>query len=134
MKQLFHNYTLWEDFKNGMWNRVSKSKESKMLPIAIEFTGNAQKYGAAMIRVINEWPVTCEHNLTDNIQNRRAFLGHCAVCLELGIPEYITRLAWHELTQKQQDEANAMADSAIEQFTLNHNAKVYNHAQTSLRF
>lgn len=132
MKQIFHNYKLWEDFQNGMWRRVTAAEESSMLLIAIEFTENAEKYGKAMLRVINEWPITCEHNLTDNNQNRRAFLGHCAVCLELGIPESITRLAWHQLSQKQQDEANAMAGYAIEQFEIKLNAKLYNHAQTRL--
>jgi hypothetical protein len=134
MKQIYHNYTLWEDWLNGMWRKVTQSEENKMLPIAIEFTGNAEKYGNAMMRVINEWPITCEHNLTDNSQNRRAFLGHCAVCLQLGIPEYITRLAWHQLSQKQQDEANDKADYAIEQFEIKLKSKIYNHAQTVIEF
>jgi len=134
MKQLFHHYTLWEDFNAGMWNKVTKLQEDEMVKIAVEFTGNAVKYGSAMIRVIDEWPVTCEHNLTDLNQNRRAFIGHCAVCLQLGIPEYITRIAWHKLSQKQQDEANAMADNAITLFETRLSQKIYNHAQTVIEF
>ena len=134
MKQLFHNYIHWEDFKNGMWKRVTAIEENSMLLTAIEFTGDAERYGKAMLRVVNEWPITCEHNLTDSSLNRRAFIGHCAVCLELGIPEYITRLAWHELSQKQQDDANLKADYAIQIFEKRLIDKTYNHAQTVIEF
>lgn len=120
MKQIFHPYTKWEDFKNGMWNKVEDSIEDEMLQIAIEFTGDHKKYGLAMLRVIEEWPMTCEHNLTDNGINQRAFIGHCAVCLELKIPEYITRMAWHYLSQKQQDLANNQADIAIAKWKENY--------------
>ncbi len=116
MKQVYHHYSKWEDFKNGMWNKVSQQEEDEMLKIAIDFTGDYKLYGKAMLRVIKEWPLTCEHNLTDNAINQRAFIGHCAVCLELGIPEYITRMAWHHLSQEQQDLANNEATVAITQW------------------
>jgi hypothetical protein len=116
MDQIYHPYWLWEDYKNKMWKKQPKEKELEMLPVAIEFTGDHIKYGSAMLRVIKEWPITCEHNLTDIGINQKAFIGHCAVCLELGIPEYITRLAWHQLTQEQQDKANAAAEFAIAQW------------------
>ena len=120
MKQIFHHYSKWEDYKNGMWRKVTKEDEENMLKIAIDFTGNYKKYGAAMFRVIKEWPFTCEHNFTDNGINHQAFVGHCAVCLELGIPEYITRMAWHFLTQEQQDLANLEADKAKEEWINNY--------------
>jgi hypothetical protein len=131
LKQVFHPYWVWEDYINGMWRKESKEFELQWLPIAITFTGDHNKYGAAMIRVINEWPISCEHNLTDKSQNRRAWIGHAAVCLELGIPEYITRMAWHHLTEKQQIKANRKADIAIEKWET---TKAKNYAQTEIRF
>lgn len=113
MKQIYHPYWNWEDFKAGMWGKVGPQDELSMLGHAIEFTGNHELYGQAMLRVIEEWPITCEHNLSNESQNRRAFIGHAAVCLELGIPEYIVRMAWGKLTQEQQDLANKAADIAI---------------------
>ena len=65
-----------------------------------------------MLRVVNEWPLSCEHNLTADC-NRQAWIGQAACCLALGVPEDITREAWHMLTQSQQDEANRKADEAI---------------------
>jgi hypothetical protein len=94
-----------------------------MLPQTIEFTGDHIKYGLAMMRVIREWPITCEHNLTDNSINQKAFIGHCAVCLQLGIPEYITRMAWKYLSKDQQDKANERAQFAIDTWNLDFTSK-----------
>lgn len=113
MKRIYHNYLKWEEHHAGMWGKVSKEIADTMLIKAIEFTGDDQLYGSFMMRVINEWPVSCEHNLTDRSMNRQAWIGHAACCLALGIPEHITRLAWHHLTQEQQDKANNQATKAI---------------------
>lgn len=113
MKRIYHPYTKWEEFHAGMWNKHSPEIEEKMLGFAIEFTGDANRYGAAMLRVIEEWPYSCEHNLTCKGMNRQAWIGHAAICLEHGIPEHVTRAAWNELTDQQRIEANAMADIAI---------------------
>lgn len=126
MKRIYHHYEKWEDFKNGMWRRVSPEDELSMLGQAIEFTGNATKYGMAMIRVINEWPITCEHNLTNQSINQKAFIGHCAVCLELGIPEYIVRMAWKHLSDSQRFEANKKAEIAINQWVYKKNELIKN--------
>lgn len=134
MKQVFHHYEKWEDFRNGMWRRVSPQDELSMLPQAVEFTGDHIKYGLAMMRVIREWPVTCEHNLTDNSINQKAFIGHCAVCLQLGIPEYITRMAWGYLSKEQQDKANERAQHAIDTWKLDFNSKKLRCAQETIRF
>lgn len=125
MKQIFHNYQKWEDYINGMWRKETKEYEDVHLKIAIEFTGNDELYGNAMMEVIENWKYTCEHNLSDKSINRKAFIGHCAVCYKLGIPEYITRMAWHYLTQEQQDKANKKAEHAIKQWEL----KQTNHAK-----
>lgn len=113
MKQIYHPYHLWEDYKAGMWNKIPSSEEPRMLDEAIRFTGDAVEYGSWMVKVINSWPITCEHNLTDLGQNRKAFVGHCAAFMAIGSPEYITRSAWGYLTDKQREEANKMADIAI---------------------
>ena len=134
MKQIFHHYQKWEDFKNGMWRKVSPEDEVSMLAEAKAFTGDHTKYGLAMMRVIREWPLTCEHNLTDNSINQKAFIGHCAVTLQLGIPEYITRMAWGMLTEEQQTKANERAQHAIDTWKLDFNSKKLRCAQEIIRF
>jgi len=96
-----------------MWRKETIEYETKNLPLAIEFTGDHVLYGNAMMRVIKEWPISTEQNLTDNSINKKAWIGHAACCIEKGFPEYLVRLAWHQLTQTQQDLANLEADKAI---------------------
>jgi hypothetical protein len=129
IKQIYHPYWLWEDFKNGMWRKLTKEEEIKLLPKIIEFTGNYELYGGAMFEVIKEWKFSCEHNLSDLSVNRRAWLGHAACCFKCGWPEYMVREAWNQLTPDQQFKANMMADNAIREWEL----KYKNHAETQLR-
>lgn len=96
-----------------MWREITRREHDAMLPHVVAFTGDAGLYGDAMLRVVAEWPVSCEQNLTDTGQNRRAWVGHAACCLATGAPEYLTREAWGHLTQEQRDKANARADQAI---------------------
>jgi len=108
--RVYHPYWDWECYVNGMWRRVDKSEYSKMLNDAIAFTGDHLKYGEAMQKVVLEWPKTMEHHLTNPSINKKAFIGHCAVCYKLSIPEYIVRDAWKRLTDRQRLLANLEAD------------------------
>ena len=113
MKRVYHPFHLWEEHKHGMWRVISGEKADEHIARAIGFTGDALLYGLWMMRVIDEWPMSCEHNLTCLGMNRQAWIGHAACCLAIGCPEELTRLAWHRLTTQQQDEANEQADIAI---------------------
>jgi|WetSurMetagenome_2_1015567.scaffolds.fasta_scaffold500146_1 hypothetical protein len=124
IKRIYHPYWDWEDFKSGMWNKVGKESEIKMLPIAIKFTGNHIEYGRAMKRVIYEWPISCENNLTDNSINQKAWLGHAACSIELQIPEYIIRQAWKLLTDEQRILANLQAELYIRMWLCIHRKKI----------
>lgn len=132
MKQVYHSYLFWEDFKNGMWRKETKEYEDRELPNVVLFTADTLAYGTAMIRVIKEWKIACEHNLTNRAINRRAWIGHAACCLERGYPEYMVRMAWMQITEQQRIEANLMADSAIQKWTDQYNSKLYNTQQLTL--
>lgn len=114
MKQVFYPFWEWEDI--GMWRALESGERAGFLSKAIEFTGNAKAYGQAMLQVIPAMPIACRQNLTDTGQNRRAWIGHAACFLAINCPEDVTREAWGLLTQQQRDEANAVADHAIEQW------------------
>src|SRR5690242_15531267 len=99
-----------------MWRKATKAEEAELLPLAIEFTGNAPLYGSFMVMVTEKWPIACEHNFTEVSMNGRAWIGHAAACLAIGAPEYITRRAWWMLTQEQRDAADLEAENAIKQW------------------
>jgi len=117
-KRVYHPYELWEEIKFGMWDDVSEEKE--WLEKAILFTGSHKLYGSFMMRVISEWPISCENALTDYNINRRAWVGHAACALGIGCPEHITRKAWRFLSYEQQYLANEEASRAIRAWENNY--------------
>lgn len=132
MKQVYHHYEKWEDFKNGMWRKESKEYEESTLKNVVQFTGDHSLYGNAMLRVTLEWPITCEHNLTNKSINRKAWLGHAACCIEKNFPEYLVRQAWGMLAEEQRVKANQAADSAIKKWEYNHSLKDYKIIQLAI--
>jgi hypothetical protein len=103
-----------------MWRRVPSSERQDYLDRAVKFTGDHELYGSWMMKVLDSWPRSCEHNLTDMNINRRAWVGHAACCLAFGCPEDIVREAWGLLTQEQRDLANGVADLAIAEYEKRH--------------
>ena len=121
IKRIYHHYSKMEEFRCGMWRSISKQIDRDvLLKKAIEFTGNTDLYGNYMLKVIDQWPFSCEHNLSCNDINKQAWIGHAACCIAINCPEDITRLAWHHLTKKQQDDANLKADKAIEKWEIDY--------------
>lgn len=111
LKRVYHPYNKWEEIKYNMWGSVADFKW--WLEKAIVFTGDHELYGSFMIRVINEWPVSCENALTDGFINKKAWVGHAAAALAMRCPEHVTRKAWGYLTDEQQFLANKQAERAI---------------------
>ena len=137
IKRVYIPYTEWEDFKNGMWSKLPSDNEPEMLLRAIEFTGNWNLYGEAMGDVLTAWPKTILNSLTNASINRRAFLGHCACQFKIGCPEYLTRQAWKELTDRQRFDADSIAQKHIDNWIKNYereNRKVYKGLGEQLLF
>jgi hypothetical protein len=116
MKRVYHPYHKWEEYHEGMWRSVSGKERETFLQEAITFTGDHELYGDFMLQVIQDWPYSCEHNLTCMSINRKAWIGRAACCIGINCPEDIVREAWAYLTQEQQDKANAKADEAIKKW------------------
>ena len=116
--RVYHPYWDWEEIDSNMWGSVDNKK--MWIKRAIKFTSDHEKYGRFMMRVVNEWPISCENSLTDNSLNKRAWVGHAAVALAIGCPEYITREAWGSLTDEQRLLANKKADRAVDCWKYNY--------------
>ncbi len=111
-KKVYHSFYDWEEVKFNMWGKVDD--KSAFLLKAVEFTGDWELYGEWMIKVVNDWPVSCENSLTDANINKRAWIGHAAVAYAIQCPEDIVRKAWGMLTDEQRILANRKADEAID--------------------
>ena len=113
IKQIYHHYEEWEEYRYGMWRIILGAKRKEFLEQTIKFIGNTELYGSYMLKVVDMWPISCEQNLTCPGINKQAWIGQAACCIALGCPEDITREAWRYLSKKQQDQANEKADIAI---------------------
>lgn len=113
-KRVYHDCRTWEEVAANMWGEATDSKSA--FEQAVAFTGDHKLYGSYMMRVVREWPISCENALTDYSLNRKAWVGHAAVALALNIPEDITRRAWGHLTDEQRLLANREAERAIQQW------------------
>lgn len=118
VRQRFFPYTQWEDWKSGMYRNAEKSEEDRLACEAVAILGERSAAEKSMARVIREWPVSSAVNLSDRTKNRRPWLGQSACCIVAGVPDYITKRAWWELTESQRCEANAAADSAIKAWEI----------------
>jgi hypothetical protein len=86
----------------------------RYLDMAIDFTSDHELYGHYMMRVVREWPISCENALTDPHMNHKAWVGHAACALAMRCPEDIVRQAWAKITDEQKHLANQEAKRAIE--------------------
>jgi hypothetical protein len=111
--EVWHPYWKWEELAHNMWGSVNR--RNTWLQIAVAFTADAELYGEWMLKVIEQWPISCEHNLTKS-GDKRPWIGHAAVSLAIGCPEDIVRAAWAQLTEEQQEKANAKAQEAIDKW------------------
>ena len=118
LDRVYHPYWDWEEVEHNMWGSISNRRAA--VEKAVLFTGDHARYGRFMLRVVSEWPVSCENALTDYSINRKAWVGHAAVALAHGIPEDITRLAWGKLTDEQRLLANRQAEYAISKWELDY--------------
>ena len=73
------------------------------------FLGNVVGFAQGMQRVMEEWPVSCEHFLSNDRINRIAWLGQSAMCIQTGVPASF-RAGFQLLLKQKQREANAIAD------------------------
>ena len=117
----WHPFWNWEDV--GMWRNADRNEREEFLNKAISFTGDAEKYGAAMLEVLDHFPIACEHNLTDLHQNRLAWIGHAACYLAFECPEDVVRQAWGTLSEDQKSKANAKAQFAVTKWESEHHEK-----------
>lgn len=109
MKQIFYHYTLWEDYKNGMYDEIKEGR-NKRIEKAISLLTNLELLYKNMKKVTLEWKYATEQNLSNPITNHQAFLGQAACNIWAGVKEDETREAWGRLTNEQRYRANKVAD------------------------
>ena len=115
MERIYYRYELWEDYQNGMYNECKQGREQRVVEAA-HILGDAETCLKAMKKVISEWKISTEYNLSNNGVNRKAWLGQAACSCYANIHEDETREAWGLMTEEQRIEANRIAQTLINQW------------------
>jgi hypothetical protein len=114
IKRVYHHFSVMEEYKTNMWKQIPvEQRESKVIQsrdLMLDF----ELFKASMIKAVDEWPYSCEANLSASVINHQAWLGHAGCAINHDAPEDLTRQAWSMLTKEQQDLANKAADEAKE--------------------
>lgn len=113
MKRIYHPFWLWEDFKAGFYDNISGEKKKELSLKVLELFNNPKATKEFMLRVINEWKYSCEHNLTNDSLNKIAYIGQGACCLYAGIPNSITMESWSLLSKDVQKRSDEIAKEVI---------------------
>lgn len=112
--RVYHHYENLEEFHAGMWRIVRGEKRKDYIAAAADLMKAPSDFKDAMEKAVDEWPNSCEANLTAESVNRVAWLGHAGCCIATASPEDCTRTAWHTLDKSEQDEANRVAAEVLE--------------------
>lgn len=114
IKRVYRHYKLCEEYSSGMWKVVDSATREQQAKKSAELLGSEIDFHAACMRVIDEWPVSCEVTFTAKTLNHQSWLGQAACALVHGSAEDATRQAWKMLTDDQRVAANNVADKVKE--------------------
>lgn len=109
MKRIYHPYWLWEDYKAGFYDNCSGEIKKQLIQKGIDMFNSESLTIDNMLKVINEWKYSCEHNLTNESMNKIAYIGQGACCLYCKIPSRVTMEIWNKLEKEIQDRSNKIA-------------------------
>ena len=102
-------YEKWECFKRGMYKTACADWQEKMLLCADLLRSDG--FFDSATHVAESWVNSAAEHLPKTSATYRPWLGHAACALEFGVPNWVTKKAWHLLSADEQQKANAIADS-----------------------
>ena len=130
MKQIYHKYTDWEDYKNGMF---SNGVDKELIRKGVNLLRNDNLFLETSMLVLNYWIISCDVNLSNSNSNRQSWIGQAACSYLYGINESTTRFVWKELTLKEKIKANLIADKIIKLYEAKY-YKLHSEMGTEMLF
>jgi len=110
MKRIHHTWEKWECYPAGFYNddppkgmTAQEATEAYMY-----FLRDLPRFERGLQKVIEEWPRSCEHYLSNENMNRIAWLGQASMCVETGVPACF-RGGFNLLSDDEQKAADALA-------------------------
>lgn len=116
IKRIYHPWWLWEDHKNGFYENISGEQKKILIEKVLEMFNSEKLTKENMNKVIEDWPYSCEHNLTNESLNKIAYIGQAACCIYAGVPSSITMEAWSLLNDSVKKRSDKIALSVIKKW------------------
>jgi hypothetical protein len=110
IQRIYHRWENWECYRAGFFNEQppkGMTAEDCQRYYA-EFLRDLKLFKKSAYRVIDEWPNSTEHNLSNPNMNRIAWIGQSSVCIHYGIPAKF-RGGYHLLNPFEQKAADQTA-------------------------
>ena len=112
IQRIWHPWDKWECYRAGFFKGDAK-KIPEWRESYVRLLTDLNLFEQTLKKVIDEWPHSCEHNLTNESMNRIAWLGQASCAYAFGACAHQTRSAFKLLTDDQQQAANAMAEKYL---------------------
>lgn len=127
--RIFHTFDKWEAVAAGFFAPGIKGRDKADCEQEYgAFLSDPNAFAAGIQKVFNEWPNSCEHNLTNSSMNRIAWIGQAAACAERGLPSTF-RAGFSILPLDKQTEANELALTYLNKWLTNKGLPIVNMTQ-----
>jgi len=117
MERVYHTWEKWECYPAGFYSPKPPRKDmttDDCKAAYATFLRNIPLFENAMAGVIQDWPHSCEHYLTNERMNRIAWMGQAAMCWETGVSKFFCG-GYFQLSE---DEAKAADQAALRGINL----------------
>lgn len=91
------------------------------------FLRDTPRFETALERVLNEWPTSCEHWLSNDGMNRIAWLGQASMCIATGVPSCF-RGGFQLLTDGEREIANRTAERWLNKWLADRHEMALKHS------
>lgn len=111
MERIYHTWDEWECYPAGFYENKPKHRnisEGLCKAMYADFLRDIPRFEEAMKGVLQDWPNSTEHYLSNDRMNRIAWLGQAAMCYATGIPSVFCG-GFNQLTVEEQHAANLAA-------------------------
>lgn len=130
MKRIYHPYWLWEDYLNGMYDNNSNNE---IILKSKELLKNTKLFYNIMLKILDEYKISTDCNLSNISCNRKAWLGQVSCNYLFKANEKQVRIAWSELNEIEKIKANIEAEKIIKIYEARYN-KLYKGLGTEMLF
>lgn len=114
MKQIFHHYEKWEDWKAGFYE-ISRTDKQKI----VDFFNDQELLKECMQRASEEWKHSFEQNMTNPNVNKIAYIGQAASCIYTQASCFETMAAWNMLSEDIRNSSDEIAKQVYNDWIKN---------------